>query len=67
MAKPTDPDKLRVLLPHWIEHNAAHAGEFRQWATRAGAAREYMGAAAEALERATEALQSALASLGGAE
>jgi hypothetical protein len=28
----TDPEKLRVLLPHWIEHNAEHAAEFRQWA-----------------------------------
>jgi hypothetical protein len=67
VAKPTDQDKLRILLPHWVEHNAEHAGEFRQWATRAGAAREYMEAAADALERANEALQSALASLGGAE
>jgi hypothetical protein len=27
--------KLRVLLPHWIEHNAEHAHSFRNWAGRA--------------------------------
>ena len=35
-----DVDKLRVLLPHWIEHNAEHAAEFRTWANRARAAGE---------------------------
>jgi len=29
-----DPDKLRVLLPHWIEHTDEHAGEFRGWARK---------------------------------
>ena len=28
----TDLEKLQVLLPHWIEHNAEHAGELRSWA-----------------------------------
>jgi hypothetical protein len=37
MGAVTDLEKLRVLLPHWIEHNAEHAAEFRQWAERAGA------------------------------
>jgi len=23
--------KLRVLLPHWIEHNNNHIAEFRKW------------------------------------
>jgi len=23
--------KLRVLLPHWIEHNISHIAEFRKW------------------------------------
>ena len=35
MAYGTDEDKLRILLPHWIEHNAEHAAEFRQWAGKA--------------------------------
>ncbi len=33
-----DMERLRVLLPHWIEHNAEHASEFRAWAERARAA-----------------------------
>jgi hypothetical protein len=28
----TDLEKLKVLLPHWIEHNAEHADELRSWA-----------------------------------
>ena len=32
MATMTGRDKLRALLPHWIEHNAEHAAEFRLWA-----------------------------------
>jgi hypothetical protein len=26
-----DLDKLRVMLPHWIEHNHGHGAEFSQW------------------------------------
>jgi len=26
-----DIDKLRVLLPHWIEHNVGHGQEFVNW------------------------------------
>ena len=44
-----ETDKLRVLLPHWIEHNADHAEEFRSWAERAGVAREALVSAAEGL------------------
>ena len=25
-------EKLRVLIPHWVEHNNEHAQEFRDWA-----------------------------------
>ena len=28
MGTVTDLEKLRVLLPHWVEHNAEHAAEF---------------------------------------
>ncbi len=28
-------DTFRVLLEHWIEHNAAHGTEFQKWAERA--------------------------------
>jgi len=27
-----DIDKLRVMLPHWIEHNIGHGHEFSKWA-----------------------------------
>lgn len=27
-----DLDRLRILLPHWIEHNSGHGGEFGRWA-----------------------------------
>ncbi len=31
----TTTEKLRILLPHWIEHNRRHEAEFRQWAALA--------------------------------
>ena len=58
-------DKLRVLLPHWIEHNGEHAGEFRDWAERAGAARHALLNAACLLEEANSRLQEGLDGLGG--
>jgi hypothetical protein len=59
-------DKLRVLLPHWIHHNAEHAAEFRRWAEKAGDAREDIRAAAEQMDLANHKLESALKQLGGA-
>jgi len=59
-------EKLRVLIPHWIEHNGEHAAEFRQWAARAGVAQADLMAAADALEAANKSLQAALEKLGGA-
>ena len=29
--------KLRVLLPHWIEHNNNHIAEFKKWENEARA------------------------------
>jgi len=57
--------KLRVLLPHWIEHNGEHASGFRNWAERAGPARDALLAAAELLDQANGPLAEALALLGG--
>jgi hypothetical protein len=55
-----DVDKLRVLLPHWIEHNQGHGAEFFRWAeTMTAEAPELAGL----LRRASEALQSAHRSL----
>jgi len=61
----SEMDKLRVLLPHWIEHNGEHAAEFRDWAERAGPAREELLRAAAALEESTRALRRALEAVGG--
>lgn len=38
MADKSDIEKIRVLLPHWIEHSMAHQDEFKKWAelVRAG-------------------------------
>jgi hypothetical protein len=60
----TDQDKLRALLPHWIEHNAEHAAEFRRWAELAGEATGDIRAAAAQMEAANESLAAALKKLG---
>jgi hypothetical protein len=69
MADMTDLQKLRVLLPHWIEHNAEHAAEFREWAERARAAGQEgpaadIALAAEEMEWVNEQLAAALGKLG---
>ena len=60
-----DEDKLRVLIPHWIDHNKAHQGEFYIWAGRAGEASEDITAAANVMEQVNVFLTSALEKLGG--
>jgi hypothetical protein len=70
MTTMTDQDKLRVLLPHWIEHNAEHAAEFRNWVAKAQAAgqeeaAEEIALAAKQLGWVNEALSAALEKLGG--
>lgn len=59
-------EKLRVLIPHWIEHNNEHADEFRRRAKQAGDAAVDILAAAAAIAQANEALAAALEKLGGA-
>ena len=59
-------DKLRVLIPHWIEHNNEHADEFRRWAKQAGDAAPNILAASTAIVQANESLATALEKLGGA-
>lgn len=64
-------DKLRVLIPHWIEHNQGHAQEFLDWADQTGQAVEIEGAiadvrdAAEVMKAVNVHLQTALEKLGG--
>ncbi len=38
VARGTEMDKLRVLIPHWMEHNEEHAANFGRWAEAARAA-----------------------------
>lgn len=61
----SDRDKLRLLLPHWIEHNEEHADEFRRWAEKASSAQADILGAADHLERANQLLARALEKLGG--
>ena len=45
--------KLQHLLPHWVEHNEAHARNYREWALKA---REIgLDAVAERLDQAVRA------------
>jgi hypothetical protein len=64
-----DEEKLRALLPHWIEHNDEHAAEFRAWADRARAAgqdkaAEEIDTAAKELGWVNESLRAALEKMG---
>ncbi len=60
-----EQEKLRVLIPHWIEHNEEHAGEFRRWAEQAGDVKQDILAAAEVMIRVNDSLVAALEKLGG--
>ncbi len=63
-------EKLRVLLPHWIEHNNKHIEEFRKWE---GEARKESGEevaqllnkAISDMEVAGKSLSEALEKVGG--
>lgn len=58
-------DKLRVLIPHWIEHNQEHADEFRNWTAESDEVAAEIAAAADLLVQANIPLQAALDALGG--
>jgi hypothetical protein len=59
-------EKLRVLIPHWIEHNQEHAAEFRRWAEQAGTAAPEILTAADEMIQVNTSLTAALEKLGGA-
>jgi hypothetical protein len=66
----TEIEKLRALLPHWMEHNDEHAAEYERWAETAlsagaGKAAERIRSAAQQMAQAGLALQQALDDLGG--
>ena len=65
-----DMDKLRVVLPHWIDHNIGHGKEFANWAETLEKASEHEVAellrkAASFLEQADSVLKEALHKAGG--
>lgn len=66
----TEIDKLRALLPHWIEHNRDHALEFGRWAGIAQegghqAAAVLIRQAMQGVQQANDDLEKALEALGG--
>jgi len=65
MVNHKDADKLRFLLPHWIEHGNEHAEEFRTWANKATLSKQDILAAAGHYEVAARSLEAALEKLGG--
>ncbi|HHD63552.1 MAG TPA: hypothetical protein ENK96_04145 [Desulfobulbaceae bacterium] len=62
-------EKLRIMLPHWIEHNRSHQEEFAEWAKQleemdAGLA-DQLSKAVSSLKEVQGALEKALALTGG--
>ncbi|WP_456434146.1 hypothetical protein [Thermosulfuriphilus sp.] len=54
-----DRERLKVLIPHWIEHNEEHAREFEAWAEKAAEAASDLKEAAKLIFAANEALKRA--------
>ena len=69
MSEMKELDKLRVLLPHWIEHNQSHIAEFAKWrelaASEGSIASVGLAEAVAAMTRADAALGEVLSQLGG--
>ena len=58
-------EKLRVLIPHWVEHNDEHIREIERWADTAGEAAPEILAAVDAMREVNRSLSAALEKLGG--
>ncbi len=62
-------EKLRVMLPHWIEHNQGHGKEFSQWADKLTVDNPEVAVllrnAVKSLEEAETALEETLGRVGG--
>ena len=58
-------EKLRVIIPHWIEHNEEHAEELRRWAEQGENAAPEILAAAETMLQVNTFLKEAVEKLGG--
>ncbi len=70
MSEQNTINKLRVLLPHWIEHNINHIAEFRKWEKEAGAdsgqeVALLLEKAISDMEKAGKSLSEALEKAGG--
>lgn len=70
MAEKSVAEKLRILLPHWLEHNHGHRNEFADWAQAAREEGEdevavLIEQALAAMQQTDAALAEALAKLGG--
>ncbi|MGD0112189.1 MAG: hypothetical protein ABSD48_10010 [Armatimonadota bacterium] len=57
-------DRLTHLLPHWIEHNEAHAEQLAGWVAKARSAG--MGEIADSISAAADAMRQANARLAQA-
>jgi len=71
MSQKTGIEKLRILLPHWIEHNSNHIAEFIKWQQVVAEEAdndvvELLGEAVAAMEKSGKVLAEALKKLGGA-
>ncbi|MFO7760055.1 MAG: hypothetical protein ACQES8_09120 [Thermodesulfobacteriota bacterium] len=70
MAEKTTPEKLRILLPHWLEHNRSHQNEFRQWLDKTRdegliTTAAFIEKALKSMQETDKALEEALEALGG--
>ena len=71
MSEKTGIEKLRILLPHWIDHNNNHIAEFIKWRQVVADEEadrevvELLGEAVTAMEKSGKVLAEALGKLGG--
>ncbi len=66
----SDVDKLRILMPHWIEHNHSHEAEYHKWAAIAREqgqveVSELISKAISSMKEADKAIEQALQKIGG--
>lgn len=66
-----ESEKLRVLLPHWIEHNNGHESDCIKWAEIARkegqeSVADYIDAAVKTMKETNDLLAKALEEAGGA-
>ena len=68
--KYSDVEKLKMLISHWLQHNADHGREYAKWAevarkTGHATAAESIEKAVDLLAKADKAFEKALKSVGG--